>query len=170
MLTKQEILLEKGTRVESRREGNPGEQLCHMARSLRFSGDGISLWVFFSPSFWLSLLPGGAGLVQPRRTPERRILGGSRTCGVSFWPFLSPSGWRRLLVPCFLPGLPVLKQLMQIAAMVPGQGASLNKSTHQLKYACKVKERGQRGWRGSQGRRMRQRRRQGRRQKEVYLF
>ena len=27
-----------------------------------------------------------------------------------------------LLVPCFLPGPPVLKQLMQMVTMVPGQG------------------------------------------------
>ena len=27
-----------------------------------------------------------------------------------------------LLVPCSLPGLPVVKQLMQIVTMVPGQG------------------------------------------------
>ena len=27
-----------------------------------------------------------------------------------------------LLVPCFLPGPPVVKQLMQIVTMVPGQG------------------------------------------------
>ena len=39
--------------------GNPGEQLCHVARSLGFYGDGISLWVVFgqviltqSPSRW----------------------------------------------------------------------------------------------------------------------
>ena len=31
-----------------------------------------------------SVLPGGAGLVQPRWTPERRILGGGQTGGVSF--------------------------------------------------------------------------------------
>ena len=54
--------------------------------------------------------------------PERRILGGGRT-GVS--PFdlsqtLLVGGG--LLVPCSLPGPPVVKQLMQIAALVPGQG------------------------------------------------
>ena len=27
-----------------------------------------------------------------------------------------------LLVPCFLPGPPVVKQLMQMVTMVPGQG------------------------------------------------
>ena len=30
------------------------------------------------------VLPGGARLVQPRWLPERRILGGGRTCSVSF--------------------------------------------------------------------------------------
>ena len=48
MLTKQEILLGKGTRVESSRLGNPGELLCHMAHSLGFQGDGISFWLVFS--------------------------------------------------------------------------------------------------------------------------
>ena len=36
-----------------------------MARSLQFYGDGISFWVVFSQPFWLSVLPGDAGLVQP---------------------------------------------------------------------------------------------------------
>ena len=51
VLTKQEILLGKGTRTESSRVGNPGEQLCHMAYSLRFYGDEISFRVVFSQSF-----------------------------------------------------------------------------------------------------------------------
>ena len=55
-----------------------------MACNLRFYGDGMSLWVVFSQSFWLRVLPGGACLVQPRWMPERRILGGGQTCGVSF--------------------------------------------------------------------------------------
>ena len=43
MLTKQEILLGKGTWMESRRVREPGELLCHMACSLGFYGDEISL-------------------------------------------------------------------------------------------------------------------------------
>ena len=44
--------------------------------------------------------------------------------GVSFWPFPNSSGWWRLIssVSCSLPGPPVLKQLIQIVTMVPGQG------------------------------------------------
>ena len=57
MLTKQEILLRKGAWVESSRVRDPGELLCHMARSLRFSGYGISFQVVFSQSFWLRVLP-----------------------------------------------------------------------------------------------------------------
>ena len=64
-----------------------------MACSLRIYGDGISFQGVFSQSFWLRVLPSGARLVQPRWMPERRILGGGRTCGVSFWPFLNSSGW-----------------------------------------------------------------------------
>ena len=83
-------------------KGNPGEQLCHMAFSLGFYADGISFWVVFSQSFWLRVLPGGARLVQPRWMPERRILGGGRTCGVSFWHFPNSSGWWRLISSLFL--------------------------------------------------------------------
>ena len=82
--------------------GNPGEPLCHVACSLGFYGDGISFWVVFSQPFWLRVLPGGARRVHPRWMPERRILGGGRTCGVSFWPFLNSSGWWWLISSVFL--------------------------------------------------------------------
>ena len=47
MLTKQEILLGKGTRVESRRVREPRRT----ARSLGFYGDGIRFRVVFGQSF-----------------------------------------------------------------------------------------------------------------------
>ena len=71
--------------------------------------DGISFRVVLSKSFWLWVLPGGARLVQPRWTPERRILGGNQTGGVSFWPFLNFSGWRRLISSVFLTRISCLK-------------------------------------------------------------
>ena len=73
-----------------------------MACSLEFYGDGISFRVVLSQSFWLRVLPGGVRLVQPRRMPERRILGSGRTCGVSFWPFPNSSGWWGLISFVFL--------------------------------------------------------------------
>ena len=69
-----------------------------------FIGDGINFRVVFSKPFWLWVLPGGARLVQPRWMPERRLLGGGRTCGVSFWPFLNSPVGGGLLVPCSLAG------------------------------------------------------------------
>ena len=99
VLTKQEILLGKGTWVESRRVREPRSRL---ACSLGFYGDGISFRVVFSRSFWFRVLPGCTALVHPRWMPERRILGGDRTGGVSFWPFLNSSGWWRLLSSMFL--------------------------------------------------------------------
>ena len=101
MLTKQEILLGKGTWVESSRVREPRRTALPHG-SLGFYGDRISFWVVFSQSFWLRALPGGALLVQPRWMPERRILGGGRTCGVSFWPFLNSSGWWWLISSVFL--------------------------------------------------------------------
>ena len=51
VLTKQEILLGKGTRVESSRVREPRRAALPMARSLGFYGDGISFWVVFGQSF-----------------------------------------------------------------------------------------------------------------------
>ena len=45
MLTNQETLLGRGAQAQSSREENPGELLCHVARSLGFYADGISFWV-----------------------------------------------------------------------------------------------------------------------------
>ena len=84
MLTKQEILLGKGTRAESSRVRDPRRAALHVARSLRFHGEGTSFWVVFTQSFGLRVHPGGARPVQPRWMPARRILGGGWTCGVSF--------------------------------------------------------------------------------------
>ena len=49
MLTKQEILLGKGSRVESRRVREPRRTA--LTCSLGFYGDGISFGVVFSQSF-----------------------------------------------------------------------------------------------------------------------
>ena len=51
VLTKQEILLGKGTRVESSRVREPRRTALLMARSLGFYGDGISFRVVFGQSF-----------------------------------------------------------------------------------------------------------------------
>ena len=54
--------------------------------------------------------------------PERRILGGGQTpvSPFDFSQTLSVGGG--LLVPCSLPRPPVMKQLMQMVTVVPGQG------------------------------------------------
>ena len=79
MLTKQEILL--GRAPGGEQEGRePRRTALPVVRSLRFYGDGISFRVVFSQSFWLRVLSGGTGIIQPRWMLERRILGGGRTC------------------------------------------------------------------------------------------
>ena len=109
----------KGHPVESSRVRKP-RRTC-LSHGLQFYGDGISFWVVLSQSFWLRVLPGGAGLFS------------QEGCQKGFWemvghvvsPFdLSPTlaGGGGLLVPCSLPGPAVLKQLMQMFTMVPGQG------------------------------------------------
>ena len=94
----------KGAGVESSRVREPRRTAppCGSAHSLGFYGNGISFQVVFSQSFWLRVLPAGARLVQPRWMPERRILGGDRTCGVSFWPFPNSSCWWWLISSVFL--------------------------------------------------------------------
>ena len=51
MLTKQEMVLGKGTLVESSRVREPRRTALRVAQSLRFCGDGFSLWVVFGQSF-----------------------------------------------------------------------------------------------------------------------
>ena len=84
MLTKQEILLGKGPRVESSR------------------------------------------VRKPRRAALPR--GSQCTGGVSFKPFPNSSVGGGLLVPYSLSGSAVIKQLMQMVTMVPGQGGAVSVS------------------------------------------
>ena len=88
----------------------------------RLYGDGISFWVVLSQSFRLRVLPGGAALFSQDGCQRE-----------GFWEVsgqvVSPFNLSRtlpvgggLLVPCSLPGPPVVKQRMQIVTMVPGQG------------------------------------------------
>ena len=93
VLTKQEILLGRAPWWRAVGWGNPGEQLCRLARSLRFYGDGISFRVVFGQSFWFRVFPGGARIAQPRWMLARGILGSGRTRGVSFQPFPNSCGW-----------------------------------------------------------------------------
>ena len=51
MLTKQEILLGKGTQVESSRVREPRRTALLVGSSSGFYGDGISFWVVFGQSF-----------------------------------------------------------------------------------------------------------------------
>ena len=121
-LTKQEILLGRGTQVEGRGVREPRRTALPPGCSLRFYGDGISFRVVFSQSFWLRVLSGGTGIIQPRWMLERRILGGGRTCVSPFDLSRTLPVGGGLLVPCSLTGPPVIKQLMQMVTMVPGQG------------------------------------------------
>ena len=64
-------------------------------------------------------------MAQPRWMLARGILGSGWTCGVSFRPSRTlpvGGGFGGLLVPYSLSGSPVIKQLMQMVTMVPGQG------------------------------------------------
>ena len=74
MLTKQEISLGKGARVESRRVREP--------RRTALPRGSQCWWSLASHSN--SVFPGGARIAQPRWMLARGILGSGRTCGVSF--------------------------------------------------------------------------------------
>ena len=93
-----------------------------MARGLGFYGDGISFQVVFGQSFEFRVFPGGTRIAQPRWMLAKGILGSGRTCGVSFRPFRTLPVDGGLLVPYSLSGSPVIKQLMQMVTVVPGQG------------------------------------------------
>ena len=84
MLTKHEILLGKGTQVESSRVREPRRTaLPRVSKSwvsmVMGLASGLSLANHSDSEDFLSPF-----LVQPKCMPERRILGGGWTCGVSF--------------------------------------------------------------------------------------
>ena len=83
MLTKQEISLGKGTRVESRRVRGPRRTALPRGSQSGFTVMGLGSRLSLA-NHSDSDLPGGACLVQPRWMPARRILGGGQICGVSF--------------------------------------------------------------------------------------
>ena len=111
----------KGHRAESSRVREP-------RRTGLSHGLQASFRVVFSQSFWLRALPGGAGPVQPRWMPERRILGGGQTCGVSFWPFPNSSGWWRLISSLFLtrPSCPKTTRANGYYGAWPGWAVSIS--------------------------------------------
>ena len=122
VLAKQEILLGEGIWVESSRVREPKRTALSHGLQSQVLWWWISFCVVLSQTFWLRVLPGGAGLVQPRWMPERRILGGVGHEVSAFdlsWTLLVGGG---LLVLCSLPEPLVIKQLMQMVTMVPGQG------------------------------------------------
>ena len=49
LLTK--LCWERGPRERAAGQGPPGELLCHVARGLRFHGDGINFWVVSGQPF-----------------------------------------------------------------------------------------------------------------------
>ena len=102
-MTKQEALLGRGAQTQSSRVREPRRTALPRGLQSRVYGDGISCRVVFGQSFWLSVLPGGAHLFQPRWMSVR-ILGG----GIPFWPFLNSSGWWWLISSNSLPGPPAI--------------------------------------------------------------
>ena len=116
VLTKREILLGKGAWVESRRVREPWRS--HMACNLRFYGDG---------------LVSGYSLAHHSDSESFLVLFSQDGCQRGFWEMVgqvvSPFELSRtllvgggLLVSCSLPGPPIVKQLIQMVTMVPGQG------------------------------------------------
>ena len=121
MLTKQETLLEGAPGREQQGE-EPREDCSTCGLWSHVYGEGIRFWVVSGQLFWLRVLPGG--ITQTSWIPERRILGGCMD-----WHLLSPfdPSWvlpidGDSLVPCSLPGSPVVKQLVWMVTVVPGQG------------------------------------------------
>ena len=123
MLTRQEILLGKGARAESSRVREPRKT-------------ALLQWLTVS-GFMVMRLVSRLSLANYSDSESFLVVhalfsqDGCQREG--FWevvgPVVSPFDLSRtllvgvgLLVPCSLPGPPVVKQLMQIVTMVPGQG------------------------------------------------
>ena len=124
MLTKQEILLGKDARVESRSAREPRRTTCS---ATWLTGSGFMLTGLVSGLSLANHSDSGSFLVVPALFSQdgRQREGFWEVVGHVVSPFdlsrtLLVGGG--LLVPRSLPGPPVLKQLMQMVTMVPGQG------------------------------------------------
>ena len=90
-----------------------------------FYDDGISFQIVFNQSFWLRVLPGEQ--VHALFSQDGCIKKDSGRW-LDTWCHFFDLSWTHpvdggLLVPwCFLSGLPVVKQFMQMVTMGPGQG------------------------------------------------
>ena len=123
MLTKQETLLEKGTRVESSRVREPRRTaLPHGLQSRGFMVmglvSGLSLANHSESEFFLVV----QALFSQNGCQKEvfwEVVGQVVSPFNLSLTFLVGGG---LLVPCSLPGPPVVKQLMPMVTMVPGQG------------------------------------------------
>ena len=120
MLKKQEVLLGRDTRVESRRIREPRKTALPHDLQSWFYGNGIRFWVASHSDS--RVLPVGARLVQPRWMQRE---GFWEVVGRVVSPFdlsctLPVAG--DFLVQCSLPGPPVIKQLIQMVTMAPDQG------------------------------------------------
>ena len=99
MLIKQEILLGKGTRVESRRVRE--RRRIALPQFVGFMVMGlVSGWSLANRSN--SVFPGGALIAHPRWMLARGILGSGWTGSVSSRPFQNSSGWWWLISSLFL--------------------------------------------------------------------
>ena len=127
MLTKQKTLLGRGARAEGSRvnEGNLGALLCHMACSLRFYRNGINFWVVSGQSSCLAHSWSGSGPSWQDLSAKMDLSAKDSGRLVVFSLLLAPSKFSWLVfraAPCSLSGPPVVRQLMQVAITVPGQG------------------------------------------------
>ena len=101
MLIKQEILLGKGTRVESSSKGTQENSSTVWLPVLGFMVMGlVSGWSLANHSN--SVIPGGARIAQTRWMLAKGILGAGQTRSVSFCPFLNSSSWWWLISSVFL--------------------------------------------------------------------
>ena len=118
MLTKQEILLGKGTRVESSRVREPRSTALWLAVSGFMVMELVSRLSLANHSDSESFMVVHALFSQDdAREDSGRWL--DMWCLLLTFPKLPVGG---LLVPCSLPGPPVIKQLMQMVTMVAAQG------------------------------------------------
>ena len=144
MLPKQEILLERAPRRRAGGSGNPGELLRHVARSLGFYVmgvvSGLSLAHHSDPECFL-VVPAffsqdgcqqGGFLEEVRPVVSTFDLSRTLPVGGDF------------SVPCSSPEPPVIKQLMPMVTVVPGQGGRFqsvcfpSKSTRFLPGRCDI--------------------------------
>lgn len=129
MLTNKRLYWEGTSGQRAAGQGNPEELLCHETRNLRFYGNEVSFWDVSTQLSYLACIWSSSGSFLVVYAPFSQMDSSAKDTGrlVVASLLLAPLKFSVCrAAPCFSPGLPVVRWLMQAAIITLVQGGSFS--------------------------------------------